>query len=111
MTLYETIPDELRVYAQKPEDETHLAERRYALRITEELEHSHGVMWVGNLTTDGKIIAVVENAGRGGCNEYIIKDEDLWLTFAEDAYRAYGNSSESKDALVQLIDVLSAEVK
>lgn len=105
MNLYESIPEDLRIYVQKPKEESHLRKRAYALRITSEMEHSHGIAWVANLMRDNTVIAVVENAGRGGCNDYIIKDEKLWHTFSMDAYVAYGNNSEAKDALVQLIDV------
>lgn len=110
MSLYETIPDYLRVYTQKPIEESHLAGRNYSVIIVDELEHSHGVAWVGHIMSGKKLVAVVENAGRGGCNDYIVKDEKLWHTFAMDAYVAFGNSSEAKDTLVQFIDLLSEAV-
>lgn len=107
MSLYETIPDYLREFVRKPITESHLDGRGYKMKITGELEHSHGIMWVGELYMVGKLFAIVENAGRGGCNDYTIKNDDLWDTFCEDAYTAYGNSSESKDELVQFIDLIS----
>jgi len=105
MSIYESINEDLRIYVQKPLEESHLPCRKYWLKIVDSLEHSHGIMWVGHIMSDKKLVAVVENAGRGGCNYYTIKNEKLWHTFSMDAYIAYGNNSEAKDALVQLIDV------
>jgi len=110
MGLYEALPDDLRIYAQKPLEQSHLVGRKYNLRITNEMEHSRGVAWVGELRSGKKLFAVVENAGNGGCNDYVVKDDALWHTFCMDAYIAYGNSSESKDSLVQLIDIASVVV-
>lgn len=107
MSIYTSIKEDLRVYVQEPKAEDHLGERKYALKIVEEMEHSRGVAWVGHLTSHGKLVAIVENAGRGGCNDYVVKSKTLWALFCDDAYKAYGNSSESKDALVQLIDIVS----
>ena len=104
--LYESIADEWRVYVQKPEQDEHIGGRGYTLTITQEMEHSRGVAWVGELKAKGKLFAIVENAGNGGCNDYVVKDEKLWHTFAIDAYLAFGNNSEAKDALVQFVDVL-----
>lgn len=108
MNTYDSLPDDLRFYAQKPLDESHLGGRDYTMRITKEMEHSRGVAWTANLYLVGKLFAVVENMGNGGCNDYVVKNEDLWDTFCEDAYLAYGNRGESKDALVQLIDLISS---
>jgi len=96
------------MYVQQPLDDSMLDERKYSLKITDEMEHSRGIAWVGSLTAGDKIIATVENAGHGGANDYIIANDSLWDVFVEDAYTAYGNRGEAKDSLVQLIDVLTA---
>ena len=104
---YNSIPEEFRMYVQEPLDDSHLDGRQYALKVISEMEHSRGIAWVGNLMAGDKIVATVENAGHGGCHDYLVIDDFLWETFVEDAYTAYGNKGESKDSLVQLIDVLT----
>lgn len=106
-TLYNSIPDDFRTYVREPLDDSHLDGRNYSLRITNEMEHSRGIAWTGEIRCDGKIVAVVENAGDGGCHYYIVVDDRLWEQFADDAQIAYGDSGESKDSLVQFIDVVS----
>jgi hypothetical protein len=108
--LYNSIPEEFRMYVQEPLEDSHLTKRAYTLRITNEMEHSRGIAWTGELRTGDSPVAIVENAGHGGCNDYIVVDEGKWETFATDAYVAYGNRGESKDSLIQFIDVLGAMV-
>lgn len=106
-TLYDSIPEDLRVFVQPPLDDSHLTERKYRLRITQEMEHSRGIAWTGQLMAGDTVVAVVENAGYGGANDYVIKEHDSWGTFADDAYKAYGNNSQAKDSLIQFIDVMT----
>lgn len=105
-TLYDSIADEWRMYVQKPERDEHIGGRGYTLTIIDEMEHSRGIAWTGELRAKNQLFAIVENLGYGGCNNYTIKDEKLWHTFAMDAYVAFGNNSEAKDALVQFVDIL-----
>lgn len=105
---YSRIPEELRMYVEEPLEDSHLDGRQYALKIISEMEHSRGIAWVGNLMAGDTIVATVENAGHGGCHDYIVINDSLWGTFVEDAHIAYGTSGEPKDSLIQLIDVLTA---
>ena len=106
MNYYNQIPRELRDYVWVPTDQS--AVEGYGFRIISETEHSRGVLWVGQITKNDRIVCTVENYGDGGANNYIPVNELLYAGFRRDAKKTYPNMGEPDDLFVQFIDVISS---
>lgn len=106
MNQYNQIPRELRDMVWVPIDAS--AVDGYDFQIISEFEHSRGVAWSGRIVKDDVIVCVVENAGHGACNNYVIMNDKSYETFVADATRCYSNTSEPLDNFVQFIDVYSS---
>ena len=80
----------------------------YRFRLKDEMEHSRGVAWTGEIWYNETLVAIADNQGNGGPNNYEVKDELGFARFQRESRRVYPVSAESDDEFVQLLDILSA---
>lgn len=106
MNQYNEIPRELRDMVWVPTDAS--AIDGYDFQLISEFEHSRGVAWSARIVKSGTIVCIVENAGHGACNNYVVVNDEAYAQFVDDAKRCYTNTSEPADLFVQFIDVYSS---
>lgn len=105
MLTYNELPANLKEMIDKPLNEKQLT--GYALRVTDCMEHSRGVSWVGVVTYNGQIITTVENTGVGGDNDYKPKNKSQYNKLVALAKTSYPDDSESLDVLIGYLDIIS----
>lgn len=75
----------------------------YSFVDTGMVETIHGVAWSGEIWYKGYRIAVVSNAGQGGCNDYEWLNDTEYAWFMSHANALYKDLFEPLDAFVDTL--------